>query len=83
MSKERELLERVLYTFSGDALDILRCDIRELLAKPEEEIVAWRGVNCTGSEGIWLYRDWDEPFTDQNFKNVGEALYLAPPKREP
>lgn len=49
----------------------------------EQEPVAWRGVNCTGSEGIWLYRDCDEPFTDQNFKNVGEALYTSPPKREP
>jgi len=48
-----------------------------------KEPVAWRGINFTEAEGKWLYRDLDEPFTDHNFNNVGEALYLAPPKREP
>ena len=41
MSKERELLQKVLYTFSGDALDILCCDIRELLAQPEQEPIGY------------------------------------------
>jgi hypothetical protein len=58
MSKERELLQKVLYTFSGDALDILCCDIRELLAQPEhipdvgnmveQEPVAWIDDGCNG-----------------------------------
>lgn len=84
-SKARELLQRVIknqYINDSDNKN-LRDEITELLAQPEQEPVAWRGVNCTGSEGIWLYRDCDEPFTDQNFKNVGEALYLTPQKPEP
>jgi hypothetical protein len=39
MSKERELLEKVLY-ISGDAFDFLRDDIRELLAQPDQDIVS-------------------------------------------
>jgi len=36
MSKERELLEKVLLTFSEDALNQLCCEIRDLLAQPEQ-----------------------------------------------
>lgn len=87
MSPERELLKKVGHWYAydfpeGDIYTTIKA-IRELLAKPEREPVAWRGINFTEAEGKWLYRDLDEPFTDHNFKNVGEALYLAPLKREP
>ena len=85
MSKERELLEETLVVLEMVHMD--ECDlyfaIEELLAQPEQEPVAWRGINFTQAEGDWLYRDIDEPFTDSNFNNVGEALYLAPPPRKP
>lgn len=84
MSKERELLDRCAETLKcyGWISGLVK-EIEELLAQPEQEPVAWRGVNFTEAEGDWVYRDFDEPFTDSNFKNVGEALYLAPPKLEP
>ena len=65
--------------------DVLIGRAIELLAQPEQsnEPVAWRGVNFTEAEGDWLYRDIEDPFTDSNYRSVGEALYLAPPEREP
>jgi len=57
MSKERELLEKVLLTFSEDALNQLCCEIRELLAQPEQteqEPVAWIEIN--GKEPY----DWED-----------------------
>ena len=86
MSKERELLRRWLIDFGKihPSVELLR-DTQELLAQPEQEQepVAWRGINFTEAEGDWLYRDIEDPFTDSNYRSVGEALYLAPPKREP
>ena len=88
MNKERELLQNILDQHEDDRFDIGSINhgkIRRLLAQPEpeQEPVAWRGINFTEAEGDWLYRDIDEPFTDSNYRNVGEALYLAPPRREP
>lgn len=86
MSKERDLLNLCAVTLRARSIcPLLLTKIKELLAQPEQEQepVAWRGVNFTEAEGDWLYRDIDEPFTDSNYRNVGEALYLAPPTREP
>lgn len=83
MSKERELLERWVMQNNFAEYYALREETVTFLAQPEQEPVAWRGVNFTEAEGDWVYRDFDEPFTDSNFKNVGEALYLVPPKLEP
>jgi len=49
MSKERELLEKVLLTFSEDALNQLCCEIRDLLAQPEQE-------NLTPRQGLEEYK---------------------------
>lgn len=93
MSKERELLKRAkLLMECSDLIEgtlieskspALIKDIEEILSQPEQEPVAWRGVNFTEAEGDWLYRDIEDPFTDSNYRSVGEALYLAPPTREP
>jgi hypothetical protein len=74
-SPERELLETVLYTHSGDALDFLRDNIRALLAQPEQteqEPVAWMNESggCFLSDGNKYSENWT-------------ALYTSPPKREP
>ena len=86
MSKERELLKKWLIEcmWRGSNMSLLE-ETKELLAQPEQsnDLVAWRGINFSEAEGDWLYRDLDEPFTDSNFNNVGEALYLKPPQRKP
>ena len=75
MSRERELLERVI---SGDdAGDFfigykLYKDIETFLDQPEQEPVAW----MTDSGGCFL--------SDGNkYSENWTALYTAPPKREP
>jgi len=70
MSKERELLARVLTSELWSVQEELQVEIRELLAEPEQEPVAWR--------------KWDGyEFILREYDNGGEPLYLAPQKREP
>jgi hypothetical protein len=77
MSKEREILQKILAT---NWLDYqLSCEVKELLAKPEQEPVAW------------FYERQIEGFTEltmsvgfeENFDGVTIPLYLAPPTHEP
>ena len=75
MSRERELLQRVL---DGDAnrhwtiSSRLYKKIEEVLAQPEREPVAWMNDSggCFLSDGNKYSENWT-------------ALYTAPPKREP
>jgi hypothetical protein len=75
MSRERELLQRVL---DGDAnrhwtiSSRLYKKIEEVLAQPEQEPVAWMNDSggCFLSDGNKYSENWT-------------ALYTAPPKREP
>lgn len=85
MSKETDLLSRLVHWCwqIGTIPIVLQEEIQKVLEQPNQEPVAWRGINFTQAEGDWLYRDFDEPFTDSNFNNVGEALYLAPQTRKP
>ena len=71
MSKERELLQRVVeYMWVGDIVE----EIKELLAQPEQEQepVAWMNDSggCFLSDGNKYSENWI-------------ALYTSPPKREP
>ena len=75
MSRERELLQRVL---DGDAnrhwtiSSRLYKKIEEVLAQPEQEPVAWMNDSggCFLSDGNKYSENWT-------------ALYTSPPKREP
>jgi hypothetical protein len=79
MNKQREALQMALDALSSDNQDImLRASfaIREALAEPEQEPVAWRH---------WIYVDGEKfpqltlvPRTDKD-----EPLYAAPPARKP
>ena len=81
MSRERELLREALYVigeFTEDAQErgeILITEIKELLAQPEQEPVAWR------------YKTHNRyTYTEENYHELegeGELLYATPPKREP
>ncbi len=86
MSKERELLKKVLAT--GWLDHTLSCEVETLLAQPEQEPVAWI------TEWVQRYRHNDTPIIDRAVSfTKGDApaapnpnyipLYLAPPKREP
>ena len=55
--------------------------IKEALAQPEQEPVAWRGYNWGHSPDDWVYRDFDDPILDGNGNNVGQPLYTTPPQR--
>ena len=57
--------------------------IKEVLAQPEQEPVAWRGYNWGHSPDDWVYRDFDDPILDGNGNNVGQPLYTTPPHRKP
>ena len=88
MSKERELLEKVLLTFSEDALNQLCCEIRDLLAQPEQEPVAWMyDWNIKGEEeyGNTKYDALtrSESITNNRAITNIRPLYTSPQKREP
>ena len=80
MSRERELLREALYVigeFTEDAQErgeILITEIKELLAQPEQEPVAWR------------YKTHNRyTYTEENYHELegeGEPLYASPQKRE-
>jgi hypothetical protein len=90
MSKERELLARVLTSELWSVQEELQVEIKELLAQPEtnQEPVAWI------TEWVQRYRHDATPIIDRavSFTKGGAPavpnpnyipLYLAPPKQEP
>jgi hypothetical protein len=93
MSKERELLARVLTSELWSVQEELQSEIKELLAEPEQapEPVAWM-YEFTGDLDVRLERtgrvilllekqDWVESCTTGSY--VESPLYTSPPKREP
>jgi len=84
MSKARELLRRVISTYSDYGINTLYGEINELLAQPEQEPVAW--MYDTYEEG---YREKYDCLTtiEDYISNTGvtnvRPLYTSPPKREP
>ena len=79
MSKERELLQRILDT--GWLNNELSCEVEELLTQPEQEPVAWMWKKHTA--GGWLDAvGLDKPSATAHQINI-YPLYTAPPKREP
>jgi hypothetical protein len=92
MSKERELLQRLVSAELNDIFDLL-VEAQQLLAQPEQEPVAWQYRTFHSEHtvcprwAVWEY------CTESKFNNVGELvttgfyqvrkLYKTPPKREP
>jgi len=78
MSKERELLQRVLNNGHSMPIQIIY-EIEELLKEPEQEPAAW------------MYERQNEDFTERtlsvgfekNFDGITIPLYASPPKRKP
>ncbi len=69
MSLERELLTRAVMSLDSEYSNELIDEIKELLAKPEQEPIGW----------------WDEKlgfFKEKHFDQL-QPLYTARPKREP
>jgi len=80
MSKERELLEKILNT--GWLNHELSCEVEAILAQPEQEQepVAWKVIDGTNGEFMFSRV---KPM-ERNYKfDVVIPLYTAPPKREP
>ncbi len=82
MSKERELLKKILATRWLDYE--LSCEAEELLEQPEQEPVAWIDdgslkslQESTGYALRFLTND------TESLKNTDVPLYLAPPTRNP
>ena len=75
MSKERELLEKILNT--GWLNHELSCEVEAILAQPEQEPVAWlhEWVDETGETVRSIYHNFYE---DENLI----PLYTTPPKLE-
>ena len=82
MSKEREILRKIVdYMWEGELVD----EIKELLAQPEQEPVAWmyewyendlESTQVTGGSEKPFEGEIVQPF------NI-RPLYTAPPTREP
>jgi hypothetical protein len=85
MSKERDLLERVLLNRHCIPIQIIY-DINDLLAQPEtkQEPVAWMWEELEPHSGEWYGGcvDEDKPPENQYRRNI-QPLYTSPPKREP
>ncbi len=86
MSKERELLQRILdYMWEGELAD----EIKELLAQPEQEPVAWmydldmmiHPISNTRSKRFGELTLIDPTDRQQDAVNI-RPLYELPPKRE-
>ena len=79
--KERELLQRVLggdndgYFFISH--ELLK-EIQDFLAQPEQEPVVWQVIGIAGF--MYLY---NKPIDQVYLTHTVNALYTAPPKREP
>ena len=88
MSKERDLLARVLTSELWSVQEELQAEIKQLLAQPEQEPVAWI------TEWVQRYRHNDTPIIDRavSFTKCDAPavpnpnyipLYTSPPTREP
>ena len=73
MSKERELLARVLTSELWSVQEELQAEIKQLLAQPEQEPVAWM------QDSIELYVLEEK----SAIRGYVIPLYTAPPTREP
>ena len=89
MSIERELLQRCLdeFEYKGVACNELCIDINKLLAKPEQEPVAWMydhqiEVGYDKYTEVNIIETCARNLESNNCINI-RPLYLAPPKREP
>ncbi len=89
MSKERELLQRCLdeFEYKGVACNELCIDINKLLAKPEQEPVAWMydhqiEVGYDKYTEVNIIETCARNLESNNCINI-RPLYLAPPKQEP
>ena len=80
MSKERELLKRFMIelTTEEDVVSLFN-DIKECLAQPEQEPVAW----CQMVEGKVQDLLTSFEMKDWLYDKSWIPLYTAPPKREP
>jgi hypothetical protein len=94
MSKERELLKKLLDTITlmddWQGLDPLTCDIEELLSEPEQEPVAWMWEQLEfdsyleeyGEDFVLMLNEDKPNSSEEGIENI-RPLYTAPPKREP
>ena len=73
MSKERELLKKILAT--GWLNNTISCEVEKLLAQPEQEPVAWRTYRVVTD-------DWQYHIFPYGLDLTCQPLYLAPQKRE-
>jgi len=78
MSKERELLKKILNT--GWLNHELSCEVEAILAQPEQEPEAWKVVDRTNGEFMFSRV---KPMERSYKYDVVIPLYTAPPKREP
>ena len=80
MSKERELLKRLMIelTTEEDVVSLFN-DIKECLAQPEQEPVAWKVIDKTNGEYMFSRV---KPMERSYKYDVVIPLYTAPPKRE-
>jgi hypothetical protein len=82
MSKERELLQRILdYMWEGELAD----EIKELLDQPEQEPVAWMYEWYENDlESTQAYCGSEKPFKGESTQPFNlRPLYAAPQKRKP
>ena len=83
MSKERDLLARVLTSELWSVKEELQAEIKQLLTQPEQEPVAW--IIQTEVEGKlleWVCTDKKHYMEEHDSIKEPIPLYLAPPKRE-
>ena len=84
MSKERDLLARVLTSELWSVQEELQAEIKQLLTQPEQEPVAW--IIQTEVEGKlleWVCTDKKHYMEEHDSIKEPIPLYTAPPKREP
>ena len=74
MSKERELLKKILATRWLN--NTISCEVEKLLAQPEQEPVAWRTYRVVTD-------DWQYHIFPYGLDLTCQPLYLAPPPPTP
>ena len=87
MSKERELLARVLTSELWSVQKELQAEIKQILAQPEQEPVAWMydhhiEVGYDKHTEFNIVETCARNLESDNCINI-RPLYLAPPKHEP
>ena len=87
MSKERELLARVLTSELWSVQEELQAEIKELLAQPEPEpnmnVGYWNGYPNTYLLTVDEYNQHKDNENYDAIKHYVYPLYTSPPKREP